>query len=95
MDRVVARASRGVENLEDALHGLTTLRARVTHESGLVSVEVDEQGGLCGLWIVEDLDRVDARDLGRAVVEAAAAAAQIVAARRDQILASLQDALTY
>ncbi|MFC9787633.1 YbaB/EbfC family nucleoid-associated protein [Rhodococcus sp. NPDC127528] len=95
IDGVVARASHGVENLEQALHGLTTLRARATHESGLVRVEVDEQGGLRDLWIAEGLARVDARDLGHAVVEAAAAAAEIVAGRRDQILASLRDALTY
>ncbi|MFE3289762.1 YbaB/EbfC family nucleoid-associated protein [Rhodococcus sp. NPDC059234] len=95
MDPVVARAAQRIENLEQALRGLTTLRARVTHESGLVTVEVDEQGGLRDLRIVEALDRVDARDLGRAVVEATAAAAEIVAGRRDQILASLHDALTY
>lgn len=95
MDAAVAGAVASLASLEDTLHELSTARARATHPSGLVSVEVDAQGGMCGLWIAESLDDVDARDVGRAVVETAARAAQLVADRRDRILASLRGRLTY
>ncbi|MFC4602592.1 YbaB/EbfC family DNA-binding protein [Rhodococcus kronopolitis] len=95
MDRVLADATGRVEALEAALHGLTRLRARLTHPSGVLSVEVDENGGLCGLWISEALDRVDAAELGRALTETADRAAEMVAGQRDRILASLHDALTH
>ncbi|MFF0817510.1 YbaB/EbfC family nucleoid-associated protein [Rhodococcus sp. NPDC003318] len=95
MDAAVARATAGLDSLEDALHQLSTARARVTHPSGLVSVEVDWQGGMSGLWIAQSLHRVDARDVARAVVEAAAHAAALVSDRRDRTLASLEGRLTY
>ncbi|MGW0177387.1 YbaB/EbfC family DNA-binding protein [Rhodococcus sp. NPDC003322] len=94
MDAVVARAGAGLQSLEDALDQLSSARARVTHGSGLVSVEVDQHGGMCGLWLPESLDGVDARDLGRAIVETAGRAAGLVAQRREAILASLARALT-
>ncbi|MFD4292940.1 hypothetical protein ACFWPA_08965 [Rhodococcus sp. NPDC058505] len=89
MDAVVTRAGTRLADLEEALHQLTTARARVTHPSGLVSVEADEHGGMCGLWLPAALGGVDAGDLGRAVVETAARAAELVAAQREQVLASL------
>lgn len=95
MDRVVSAAAARLESLETALHLLGGLRARVTHGSGVVSVEVDENGGMTGLWISESLDRVDATDLGRAVTETAARAADVVSTQRDRILASLHDVFTY
>ncbi|SDD85998.1 hypothetical protein SAMN05444580_10760 [Rhodococcus tukisamuensis] len=95
MDRVVSAAATRLESLETALHLLGGLRARVTHGSGVVSVEVDENGGMTGLWISESLDRVDATDLGRAVTETAASAADVVSTQRDRILASLHDVFTY
>lgn len=95
MDRVVSVAAAALELLETALHLLGGLRARVTHDSGVVSVEVDENGGMTGLWISESLDQVDATDLGLAVTETAARAADVVSAQRDRILASLHDVFTY
>lgn len=94
MEAVVARAHAGVDALEDALRDLSSARARVTHRSGLVSVEVNEHGGMCGLWLPESLDGVDAGELGRAVVETAARAAELVAERRERVLASLARQLT-
>lgn len=94
MDLVVERATGRVNHLEDALHNLTRMRARVTHDSGLVSVEVDEHGGMSGLWISESIAHVDARDLGAIITATAARAALMVADRREQILTSLQAAFT-
>ncbi|EME14829.1 hypothetical protein [Rhodococcus triatomae] len=94
MDVVVARAGAGLAAMDDALHQLSTARSRVTHSSGLVAVEVDEQGGMTGLFLPDSLAGVDAGELGRAVVETAARAAQLVAERRERILASLGDRLS-
>ncbi len=94
MDAVVARATTGLAALDDTLHQLSSARARVTHSSGLVSVEVDEQGGMCGLFFPESLSGADADELGRAVVETAARAAQLVAERRERLLASLAERLS-
>ncbi|AQA22189.1 ybaB/EbfC DNA-binding family protein [Rhodococcus sp. MTM3W5.2] len=94
MDLVVERATGMANHLEDALHNLTRARARVTHESGLVSVEVDENGGMSGLWITESIAHVDSRELAAMITATAARAAQMVADRRERILASLQAAFT-
>ncbi|GAA4478501.1 hypothetical protein GCM10023094_22260 [Rhodococcus olei] len=93
IDEVVARATAGLASLEQTLGELSALRGRATDPSGLVTVEVDEQGGLIDLRIPESLRDVDARELGRAVVATAARAAATVAERRDRILASLHDRL--
>lgn len=94
MDAVVARATAGLAALDDTLHQLSSARARVTHSSGLVSVEVDEHGGMCGLFFPESLSGTDADELGRAVIETAARAAQLVAERRERLLASLAERLS-
>lgn len=89
MDAVVARACSGLAALEEAAHELSVARVRVTDDAGLVSVEVDQYGGLCRLWIAESLDGTHADDLGRTVVETAARAAELLAQRGDLTLASL------
>ncbi|MFD4181648.1 YbaB/EbfC family nucleoid-associated protein [Rhodococcus sp. NPDC058514] len=94
MDLVVERATGQVNHLEDALHNLTRARARVTHDSGLVSVEVDQNGGMSGLWISESIAHVDARELAAMITSTAARAAQMVADRRERILTSLQASFT-
>ncbi|MFC7447630.1 YbaB/EbfC family nucleoid-associated protein [Rhodococcus daqingensis] len=94
MDLIVERASGRVDDLENALHDLTRARARVTHDSGLVSVEVDRNGGMSGLWISESIAHVDARELATMITTTAARAAQMVADRRERILTSLQAAFT-
>ncbi|SEM35097.1 YbaB/EbfC family nucleoid-associated protein [Rhodococcus maanshanensis] len=94
MDLVVERAIDRANHLEDALHDLTRARARVTHDSGLVSVQVDENGGMSGLWISESIAHVDSRELAAMITATAARAAQMVADRREQILASLQASFT-
>lgn len=93
MDAVLATASGRLGSLEQTLHELSTARARVTHPSGLVTVEMTTDG-LTGLWIAESLVDVAASDLERAVTEAAAHAAELVAEQRDRSLASLHARLS-
>lgn len=89
VEGVLSTATARLGSLEQALHELSTARARVTHPSGVVTVEVTADG-LTGLWITESVTGVAADDVGRAVTEAAAAAAELLTEQRDRSLASLR-----
>lgn len=94
MDAVLARATAALAAMEETHHRLATARARVTHPCGLVSVEVDAEGAMTGLWMAESLTGVDAGELGRVIVETAVRAAELVARQRDALLASLANGVS-
>lgn len=94
MDALVARATRRLEDLESALHGLRQVRGRAASFDGLVTAEVDGDGALIDLQLAEPVTTLPAADIGPLITRTCADAARAAAEQRARIIESLNGAFT-
>lgn len=92
MDDLVDRATAKLECLEEALAGLSSIRARYTSDDGCVTAEVDGNGTLTGLWLEESITAKPANEVGPSITSAAHEAARIAGERRAQVIDRLNNA---
>lgn len=92
MDAIVGRATEQVNLLEEALAGLASITVRASSESDQVTVEVDGNGNLTGLWMDDSISTLDVRVLAALITSTSHEAARLADEQRALVMRRLQDA---
>ncbi|MGW0039062.1 YbaB/EbfC family DNA-binding protein [Gordonia sp. NPDC003376] len=94
MDELEARAAAQLGRLREFGEQLARIRVRETSADDTVTIEVDGNGALLGLWLADGMDRLGGTRLGETVVTTAALAAQRAFAARAALTEDFTDSFT-
>lgn len=85
MDELQARASAQLGRLQDFSEQLADIRVRETDNDDVVTVEIDGNGALTGLWLSDGANELGGIRLGERIVSTALLGAQRAFAKRAAI----------
>lgn len=82
MDELEARAAVQLGRLRDFGEAMSSIRVRESDSDDVISVEVDGNGALVGLWMTDGANELGATGLGERIASVALIAAQRAFAQR-------------
>ncbi|NDK91951.1 YbaB/EbfC family nucleoid-associated protein [Gordonia desulfuricans] len=94
MDELEARAAAQLGRLREFGEQLARIRVRETSADDAVTVEVDGNGVLLGLWLADGMERLGGARLGETIVTTSALAAQRAFAARAAVTEEFTDSFT-
>ncbi|MEC4764898.1 YbaB/EbfC family nucleoid-associated protein [Mycobacterium sherrisii] len=93
-DSLLARIGRQRDLIQALDQHCKSIKVRVTSRCKTVSVEVDGQGAMTGLWLGDNAYHKGSEALARLIVDTAAAAATTAANRQNYLIKEFTERMT-